>query len=213
VRGYLHIPEVASGDGLVLSHGAGSNCNSPLLVAVAGALAERGLTVVRCDLPYRQLKPHGPPIPGSAVRDREGLRAAATYLRDHAPGSILIGGHSYGGRQASMIAAEDPSVADGLLLLSYPLHPPRRQDQPRTAHFPKLRTRSLFIHGTRDAFGTAEELREALGLIPAETRLIELGGAGHELVRRGHEDEAAGKIAAEFSAFFRSDADGRIVPE
>jgi len=72
---------------------------------------------------------------------------------------------------------------DGLLLLSYPLHPPGKTAQLRTAHFPQLQTPVIFVHGSRDPFGSLEELRQAIALIPAETRLIQLEGAGHELGR------------------------------
>ena len=80
-----------------------------------------------------------------------------------------------------MLAAEEPDIADGLLLLSYPLHPPRKPAELRTAHFTNLRTPALFIHGTRDPFGSVEELRSALSLIPAVTHLVALEGMGHDL--------------------------------
>ncbi len=168
---------------LILTHGAGSNRNSPLLVAVANAFAGVGVEVIRYDLPFRQERPHGPPRPGDAARDREGLREQVLKVRERKPESVWLGGHSYGGRQASMLAAEDTGLADTLLLLSYPLHPPRKPEQLRTAHFPKLETPALFVHGSRDPFGTPEELKQALSLIPAKTQLLEIEGAGHELGR------------------------------
>jgi hypothetical protein len=82
-----------------------------------------------------------------------------------------------------MLAAEQPGIADSLLLLSYPLHPPNRPDQLRTGHFPGLRTPARFVHGTKDPFGSPEELREAMALIPAPTELIVVEGAGHDLAR------------------------------
>ncbi|HEV2199752.1 MAG TPA: alpha/beta family hydrolase [Bryobacteraceae bacterium] len=184
VRGWLHEPHEPEGaqrkQGLVITHGAGSNCDSPLLVAVATAFAAAGFAALRCDLPYRQLKPKGPPLFGGSARDREGLRRAAQFMREIA-GDVILGGHSYGGRQASILAAEDPAVAEMLLLLSYPLHPPRKREQLRTAHFPGLLTPALFIHGTRDAFGLIEEMQEAIELIPARTKLMPVEKAGHEL--------------------------------
>jgi predicted alpha/beta-hydrolase family hydrolase len=81
------------------------------------------------------------------------------------------------------LAAEDEGVADGLLLLSYPLHPPKRPEQMRTAHFPNLHTPALFVHGTRDPFGSIDELRQALSLIPVRTELFVVEGAGHDLAR------------------------------
>ena len=198
VRGFLHYPEQASGNAIALAHGAGSNCQTPLLVAVASVFAEAGFTVLRCDLPYRQTRPSGPPSPRGAAADREGLRAAAAVLRRIAGGRVFLGGHSYGGRQASMLAAADPTVAEGLLLLSYPLHPPQRPTDMRTAHFPKLVTPAVFVHGSRDPFATTEEMQAALALIPAPTSLVEMEKAGHDL--RGRETPA--RALAAFRAMF-----------
>ena len=189
VRGFLHTPDAPSGDALMLAHGAGSNCDAPLLVAIATAFTDAGFTVLRCDLPYRQKRPHGPPFPAEALQDREGLRRALEALGSETGGNrslrrVFLGGHSYGGRQATILAAEDPTLAsgiNGLLLLSYPLHPPRRPEQLRTAHFPALRTPALFVTGTRDPFGSLEEIRTVLKLIPAPTLLLPIEGAGHDL--------------------------------
>jgi predicted alpha/beta-hydrolase family hydrolase len=199
VRGFLHRPVVPNGDALVFAHSAGGNCQSPLLVAVAEALAGRGLTVLRCDLPFRQMRPHGPPGPGSAARDREGLRQAVAATQKIVPGRAFLGGHSYGGRQASMLAADDPGVAAALLLLSYPLHPPRRPTQLRTAHFPQLRVPSLFVSGTRDEFASVEEMTSALQLIPAPTRLLVIEGAGHSLAKALA--DVAARVRAAFQEF------------
>jgi predicted alpha/beta-hydrolase family hydrolase len=185
VRGHLHQPENPNDDGLVLTHGAGSNCNAPLLVAVANALAERGVTVLRCDLPFRQQRPFGPPNPGMAERDRAGLKNAVAAMRGIVPGRVFVGGHSYGGRQATMLCTEEPEVAAGLLLLSYPLHPPRKPEQLRTQHFPDLQTTALFVHGTRDPFGSIGEMEMALKLIPARHVLLPVEGAGHDLGFKG----------------------------
>jgi uncharacterized protein len=185
IRGWLHEPQEpaanASGKGLVITHGAGSNCESPLLRAVAEAFAGAGYHVLRCDLPYRQVRVTGPPFPGAAARDREGLQRAAEAMREITPDFVILGGHSYGGRQATLLAAETPSIADALLLLSYPLHPPRKAEQLRTQHFPRLRTPALFVHGTRDPFGSIEEMPAALAAIPARHQLIAIEKAGHEL--------------------------------
>jgi predicted alpha/beta-hydrolase family hydrolase len=182
VRGYLHISAKSSGDGLVLTHGAGSNCQAPLLVALATSLSEAGMTVLRCELPFRQLRPHGPPPRGSAERDQEGLRRAVEAMKQKVSGRVFLGGHSYGARLASILAASEPRLADALLLLSYPLHPPKRLTELRTAHLPSLRTTALFVHGTRDGFGSIEEMAAALKLIPAPTQLLAIEGAGHELM-------------------------------
>src|SRR5262249_41455517 len=151
-RGFLHTPASPTGNGLVLTHGAGSNANAPLLVALAHAFAESGTTVLRCNLPYRQLRSYGPPRPGDAARDRQGLLNAREALRKIAPGKTFLGGHSYGGRQASMLCGEHNGLVQALLLQSYPLHPPGKPDQLRIQHLPKLNTPVLFVSGTRDPF-------------------------------------------------------------
>ena len=198
VRGFLHQPEQPNGDALVLTHGAGANCQSKLLVAVATAFADAGFTVLRCDLPFRQARPHGPPFPASAAQDRQGLRRAVEVLRQRVSGRIFLGGHSYGGRQGTLLAAEGPQLAEGLLLLSYPLHPPRRPTELRTAHFPQLNTPALFVHGTRDPFGSVQEMQAALKLVPAKTLLMEVEGAGHELIKK-QGDDLPGRIVIVFS--------------
>src|SRR5271154_7014831 len=192
VRGLLHHPANPNGDGLVLTHGAGSNCQSPLLVALAETFAEAGYFVLRIDLPYRQDRPYGPPGPGDAKRDRAGLKNAVAVVKNLASGRVFLGGHSYGGRQASMLCAELAEMAPqkaaeltaGLLLLSYPLHPPRKPEQLRTQHFGQLRTPAFFAHGSRDPFGSVAEMMAAIALIPARTELMVVDGAPHGLSLR-----------------------------
>ena len=109
VRGYLHTPATPNNDGLVLTHGAGSNAQAPLLIALAETFSASGFTVLRCDLPYRQSRSFGPPGPGDAARDRAGLKNALASMNKFSA-RLFLGGHSYGGRQSSMLAAEDPSL-------------------------------------------------------------------------------------------------------
>jgi uncharacterized protein len=153
VQGFLHLSPNLGGDCLVLTHGAGTNCESPLLVALADAFCTSELTVLRCDLPFRQLRPHGPPQHGSAERDQRGLRAAIASMRRQTSGRVFLGGHSYGGRQASMLAASESGLVDELLLLSYPharwiwLH--RRSGRCVEAHPGTHRTASSHWFGAR----------------------------------------------------------------
>ena len=100
VRGRLH-EAGGAGDGMVITHGAGGNCNAPLLVAVADVFQHAGVTVLRCDLPFRQQRPAGPPRPVDSAKDRAGLRAAVASLRDILSGRLFLAGQSYGGRQAN----------------------------------------------------------------------------------------------------------------
>ncbi len=192
ISGTLHRPAGAIRGGLVLTHGAGSNADAPLLVSVANLLADTGVAVLRCNLAFRQKRPKGSPFPAAAASDREGLRHAVEWMREAVGGRIFLGGHSYGGRQSSMLAAENPGLVEGLLLLSYPLHPPDKPDNLRTAHFPALRTPCVFVHGERDPFGTIAEMESAIKSIPARTRWCAVAGKGHDL--RG----AATRIAEEF---------------
>ena len=150
-------------------------------MSLARAFCDAGMVVLRYDLPFRVARPGGPPFPAAAARDREGVMRAVQALRQRVKGRVFAGGHSYGGRQTAMLAAERPDLADGLLLLSYPLHPPKKPDQPRTGFFPEWRTPALFVHGTRDPFGTLEELRSAMERIPARVDLLAVDGAGHDL--------------------------------
>jgi predicted alpha/beta-hydrolase family hydrolase len=219
VRGWLHTPRAPNGDALILTHGAGSDCTAPLLVALGETFAGHGYVVLRCDLPFRQVRRTGPPFPGNAERDRAGLRHAVAVLRKSVAGRIFLGGHSYGGRQATMFCAAEPELVKpelvkaapdkselvaGLLLLSYPLHPPRKPEQLRIQHLPSLRTPSLFVQGTRDPFGSVEEITNALQQIPAKTELMKVEGAGHDLGFKGKAKavELPASILAKFQRMF-----------
>jgi uncharacterized protein len=222
VRGFLHVPDKPNGNGLVLTHGAGGNAQGLLLVAMAETFCAAGFTVLRCDLPFRQVRSWGPPGPGDAVHDRAGLKNAVAALgkvpsdvqggkfpllaksaRIGTP-KIFLGGHSYGGRQASMLCAEEPEIVAGLLLLSYPLHPPRRPEQQRTQHLPNLHTPALFVHGTRDPFGSIEELQQAIKMIAGKTDMFVVEGAGHDLGFKGkaRKEELPQKVLEAFGGFF-----------
>jgi predicted alpha/beta-hydrolase family hydrolase len=202
VRGFLHRPPAPSGEGLVLTHGAGGDCQSPLLQAVGAAFAAAGLVVLRCDLPYRQARRVGPPSPAGATRDRQGLTHAVLALETLASRGVFLGGQSYGGRQASLLAAEAPQLTRGLLLLSYPLHPPGRPAELRTTHLPQLQVPTLFVHGDADPFGSLAELGQARALVPAATQLLAVQG-GHDLGwgrRRGRDPALPARIVSAFRA-------------
>jgi predicted alpha/beta-hydrolase family hydrolase len=100
-----------------------------------------------------------------------------------------------------MLAAEKPGLADGLLLLSYPLHPPQKPGELRTAHFPRLQTPALFVSGTCDGFGSMDELGSALTLIPARTELLSITGAGHELLGKKNRDALMETLVNTFQRF------------
>jgi uncharacterized protein len=233
IRGFLHTPDTPSGDVLILTHGAGGNAQAPLLRALADAFAHAGVAVLRCNLPFRQVRSFGPPGPGDAARDRAGLKSAIEVMKHGTPmkeggginggapfvasvarsgnasapndaSRIYLAGHSYGGRQSSMLCAEEPDLVSGLLLLSYPLHPPRKPEQQRTQHLPDLRTPALFVQGTRDPFASIAELQQALKMIPAKTKLLPVEGAGHDLGFKGKASrgELPQTILTEFQQLF-----------
>jgi predicted alpha/beta-hydrolase family hydrolase len=209
VRGFLHRPESPAGDCLILTHGAGGNAQMGLLVALAGAFAGAGFAVLRCDLPFRQERPYGPPRPSDAARDREGLKHAVAAMRKVFPGRLFLGGQSYGGRQASMLVAEtpvaeDPKLAAGLLLLSYPLHPPGHPEKLRTQHLPEIKVPVMFVSSTRDPFGTIEEIESARNLIPAKTLLLPVESAGHDLGFSGKKkrEDLPATVLEQFQKFF-----------
>lgn len=205
IRGWLHEPASSShepakpaGAAIALTHGAGSNCDAPLLKKLAEEFAEAGWVVLRFDLPYRQARPKGPPFPAQAARDREGIVRAMKALREVSGGLVFLGGHSYGGRQSTIAAADHPELAAALLLLSYPLHPPGKPERARTDHFSKLRIPALFAHGTRDPFGSVAEMEDALKLIPARVRLEIVEGAPH-----GLPPSSAPRVAERFREFIQ----------
>ncbi|MFN8088088.1 MAG: alpha/beta family hydrolase [Mycobacterium sp.] len=190
IAGIAHRPEdqpngVKSRGVVVLTHGAGGSRESPLLIRICDEWAARGWVAIRYNLPYRRRRPKGPPS-GSAAGDRDGIVEAITLARELVArglvdGPVLAGGHSYGGRQTSMVAAENPGLVNGLTLFSYPLHPPGKPENLRTEHFGSIQVSAVFTHGTADPFGTLDELRLAVELIPADTEIVEVTGARHDL--------------------------------
>lgn len=204
VRGFLHTPQAPNGNVLVLTHGAGGNARMLLLIAMAEAFTTAGFMVLRCDLPFRQQRSFGPPRPGDAARDRLGLKNAIAAMRGlGGVRRLFIGGQSYGGRQASMLLAEEP-VADGLLLFSYPLHAPGKPEQLRIQHLPQIKVPVMFVHGSHDPFGTIEEIESARKLIPGRSRLLPVQGVGHDLGFKGKpkRETLPTEVVEEFQQFF-----------
>jgi predicted alpha/beta-hydrolase family hydrolase len=163
---------------LLLFPGAGSSSTSPSLVAIEEALAP--LPVQRSDFPYRRegrKAPDRPPKLLACVVEEAGRLAAET---DTPPKRIVLGGRSMGGRICSMAVA-DGLPAAGLVLISYPLHPPGRPDRLRIEHLPQLEVPCLFVSGTRDAFGTPEELERHTAEIPGDVTHVWIDGKGHDL--------------------------------
>ena len=183
IAGVAHQPGGRPKGIVVLTHGAGGNRDSRLLQQLCDEWARRGWLAVRYNLPYRRRRPKGPPS-GSAATDRAGIVEAITLCRDLADGPLIAGGHSYGGRQTSMVVAGGdaaPIELAVLTLFSYPVHPPGKPERPRTEHLPDITVPTVFTHGTSDPFGTPAEVRDAAALIAAPTELVEITGARHDL--------------------------------
>jgi uncharacterized protein len=180
IAGVAHQPDGAPNGIIVLTHGAGGNRDSPMLQRLCDEWARRGWLAVRYNLPYRRRRPKGPPS-GSAAADQAGIVEAITVCRGLADGPLIAGGHSYGGRQTSMVVAANQAAVDVLTLFSYPVHPPGKPERARTEHLPDIRVPTVFTHGTSDPFGTPAELRDAAALIAAPTEIVEITGARHDL--------------------------------
>ncbi len=165
---------------LVLAHGAGAGQDSPFMVTFARALAARGVQVVTFDFPYMHARRR---VPDTNATLESCWRAVAAAVREMAGSSVMcIGGKSMGGRIASQVAAGAAGErvdADGLVFLGYPLHPPGRTDRPRVGHWPDVQLPALFVQGTRDAFGTVEEVRANLSRFAGSARLLPIEGGDH----------------------------------
>jgi hypothetical protein len=165
----------------LLAHGAGADMHAVTLTAFADALAHAGVPSLRFNFPYMQAgrrSPDRPPVLLAAVRDAAAELARRSSLD---PERLVLGGRSMGGRICSLAVgdADDPLPALGLVLLGYPLHPPGKPDQLRVEHFPRLRVPCLFVSGTRDAFGTPDELQQHAKTITGAVRWHWIDTADH----------------------------------
>lgn len=164
----------------MLAHGAGAGASHPWMRHVSAELEARGVRVVTFDFPYmaegRRMPDKGPVL--EAAFEEQWAKIAAT-----ATGPMYAGGKSMGGRIASQVAARSgfSPVPAGLVFFGYPLHPPGNPEQRRDRHLPLITIPMLFIHGTRDPFGSKEEMRELIDELPTSTLTIVEGG-DHSLV-------------------------------
>jgi uncharacterized protein len=172
--------------GLVLTPGAGAWSDQPSLVAIEQALAPAGVRVDRIDFPYRlagKKAPDRPPVLLATVIEAASALAAELGVDGR---TIAVGGRSMGGRMCSMAVA-DGMAAAALVLVSYPLHPPGKPERLRTEHFEAITLPCLFVSGTRDSFGTREELESATAAIPGPVTHVWIEGGDHGLRRKDAE--------------------------
>lgn len=177
----------------MLAPGASASKDQSALVEIDHAASALGGKVRRMDFPYRaagRRAPDKPEVLVRAVVEEAGALVAEDRLP---PDRLFAGGRSMGGRICSMAVAEGMPAA-GLVLVSYPLHPPGKPDRMRTEHFGRLDLPCLFVSGTRDAFATPAELEEAVALIPGNVSLHWVEGGDHGL--RGRDGPVAATVAA-----------------
>jgi predicted alpha/beta-hydrolase family hydrolase len=171
-------PKRGADRAVLLAHGAGADMHAAALTTVADALAAAKIPSLRFNFPYKaagRRSPDRAPVLEAALREAaKELAARAKVPTDR----LVLGGRSMGGRIGSMVAAEDGAL--GVVLLGYPLHPPGRTDQLRVEHFPRLTMPVLFASGTRDAFGTPDELQQHASTIKGRVRFhwIDTGDHG-----------------------------------
>ena len=164
---------------LILGHGAGANQLSGFMRLFAAGLAERGLDVVTFNFLYTE---QGRKIPDPAPRLESCYRAVIDAVVKHKKlkgNRLVIGGKSMGGRIASQVAASQPADIDGLVFLGYPLHPPGRPDKLRSEHLPKIKAPMLFVQGSRDAFGTKQEIEALIKKLKLPAELYSIEGGDH----------------------------------
>ncbi|HWO02177.1 MAG TPA: alpha/beta fold hydrolase [Blastocatellia bacterium] len=166
---------------LILGHGAGSGQTSGFMVTFADALSERGIDVVTFNFSYIERGRH---VPDPGDKLEACYRAVIDAARAHKKlkgNKLAIGGKSMGGRIGSQVAAKGLDDVAGLVFLGYPLHPPGKPEQLRSKHLPNIKAPMLFVQGSRDSFGTPEELRPILKKLKTSCKLYEVEGGDHSL--------------------------------
>jgi predicted alpha/beta-hydrolase family hydrolase len=178
----------------VLAHGAGAGQSSPFITRFARGMVERGVSVATFDFPYIAARRK---VPDKAEVLEACWRGAIESARAQLPDvPLFIGGKSMGGRIASQVAAQDHPAIAGLAYLGYPLHPPGRPQQRRDAHLPAITAAMLFVQGSRDAFGTADEIRALLPRL-ASADLFEVAGGDHSFKVTGRPGVTQDDVIAE----------------
>lgn len=186
--GQVEVPAVLDSDSapwaaVVLAHGAGAGHGHPFLAGFAAALQGAGAAVLRFDFPYAA---SGRRMPGPAAHAIAAWAAAMARLGAEVPGvPLFAAGKSYGGRMASMAAAEGAIDPTGLVYLGYPLHPPGRPDRPRVEHLPSIVQPQLFVEGTNDPFVDPHDQLEAAVASCRAATLVWIEGGGHSFEVKG----------------------------
>jgi predicted alpha/beta-hydrolase family hydrolase len=175
--------ELRSGSTLILGHGAGANQISGFMRLFANGLAERGLDVITFNFLYMEQGRHVPDPKQKLEACYLAVIDAASRHKKLKGNQLAIGGKSMGGRIASQVAAqpEGAKAVDALVFLGYPLHPPGRRDKLRDSHLPEIKAPMLFVQGSRDTFGTPDELRAVFEKHQLSPTLHVVEGGDHSL--------------------------------
>ncbi len=183
---------------LVLAHGAGAPQTHEWMVAMARAIAARAIDVVTFNFLYAEAGRRAPDRPPVLEGTWRAVIAAVRERTDLATQRLFIGGKSMGGRIATHVAAGDVPVGPiaGVVLLGYPLHPPGKPEKLRAAHLPRVAAPMLFVQGTRDTFGTPDELGPVVRKLPAGSRMLVVEGGDHSLVRPKSSGESLEHVIA-----------------
>jgi predicted alpha/beta-hydrolase family hydrolase len=183
---------------LVLAHGAGAPQTHKWMVSVAKALAGRGLDVVTFNFLYAEAGKRVPDRPPVLEATWRAVIATVRGVDGLATSRLYLGGKSMGGRIATQVAAGDEPIGPiaGLVLLGYPLHPPGKPAQLRSAHLPRVKAPMLFVQGARDAFGTPEELGPIVRALPSGSTMFVVEGGDHSLARPKSSGESLDQVIA-----------------
>jgi predicted alpha/beta-hydrolase family hydrolase len=189
---------------LGIAHGAGAGMRHPFLTGLAHALHDSGVATLRFTFPYLEAGRRMPGPAAHAVTTWAAVEAAAT---EHAPDLPLwASGKSYGGRMASMAAAEGRIAPRGLIYLGYPLHPPGDPGKARTAHLPDVAPPQLFLEGTNDPFIQPVEQLEAAVASCQDAEILWIDGGGHSFEIKGRKrpaDEVGAELAPAVAHWMR----------
>jgi len=172
-------PQKAAGITVILGHGAGADQASSFMVRFASELALRGFDAVTFNFYYTEC---GRRVPDTNDKLEACYRSVIETIRQHenlGRNPLVVGGKSMGGRIASQVAAGDAGIVAGLVLLGYPLHPPGRPDRLRAKHLSDIKAPMLFVQGSRDTFGTPEELQPLIGKLKPPVKLYVVAGGDH----------------------------------
>ena len=176
---YPASPSARAGVTVILGHGAGAPQSSDFMVGFAEGLAQRGADVVTFNFPYMEIGRRLPDRSETLETCFRAVIATAHAREDLAAGRLVIGGKSLGGRMASHVAAAGLDGLAGVVFLGYPLHPPGQPEKLRAAHLARIRQPMLFVQGSRDAFGTPEELAPILEPLGRLARVFVVEGGDH----------------------------------